>query len=325
MKKVKRVLTVVLTIVVLFACSVGSSAYEFPVDKVGYTIDEPYDYPIKPGTDEWFKIEDHVEKREMLQIPQDVLEKMTTESLVESIANYPYLLDMLAFSTQKLGYEAVRNGFNGLQELERRPDGMSCLAKYYEKNQKNLNFVVRSAIQITLDANRDEKEPQDTELTRVFLPTTPSGNTVTSSWCNYNTSPDWSEDDIEAINDDIFDTYGLTPLRQPTWKYNCHSYAWYDQSSSNLWWIAYPDDFMADDYYAENTGLICSGNKAVYRLNATSTEYLHSAIVVHVGSGSGPNPPITVISKWGPLGLYSHTLYNCPPEYGRNMLFYKVA
>ena len=153
MKKVKRVLVVLLAIVVFFVCSVGASASKVPVDEMGYTINEPYDYPIKPGTDEWFKIEDHVEKVKMLQIPQDVLEKMTTEALVESVVNYPYLLDMLAFATQKLGYEAVRDGFNGLQELERRPDGMSCLAKYYEKNQKNLGFVVRSTIQITLDEN----------------------------------------------------------------------------------------------------------------------------------------------------------------------------
>ena len=80
---------------------------------------------------------------------------------------------------------------------------------------------------------------------------------------------------------------------------------------------------MEDDYYEENTGIIKSGNIAVYRMSASSTEYLHSAVVTNVGSGSGSNPPITVTSKWGNWGLYSHMLYNCPADYGRNMLFYQ--
>ena len=93
----------------------------------GYTIDEPYEYPIQPGTDEWFAIESHADKVEMLQIPQEVLENMTTRALVESVVNYPYFPDMDTFSTPEQGYRAVRDGFNGLQELEARPDGMACL------------------------------------------------------------------------------------------------------------------------------------------------------------------------------------------------------
>lgn len=305
------------------------SASEFAYGN-GYTIDEPYEYPIKPGTEEWFAIESHSEKVKMLQIPQETLEKMTTQALAESVANYPYLGDMLAFSTSEKGYETVRDGFNGLQELENRPDGISALSEYYESQQMmrstDMSYVVRSAIEITIEENRIENNEQalNERVAAAQLPKTPSGTTVTSSWCHYD-SPELTASERADINDYVKSNYGLSPLREPTRKYNCHSYAWYSQSSSNLWWIDYPDDFMNDSYYTENTGVITGNNIAVYRSHPSSTEYLHSAIVTGVGTGSGPNPPITVVSKWGRMGLYSHMLYNCPADYGRTMLFYKVA
>ena len=328
--KLKRLLSCFLALAMMTSMvSFQTSAYEGSSNNEGYTIDEPYEYPIEPGTDEWFAIESHAEKVEMLQIPQDVLNEMTTEALVESVVNYPYFPDMDSFSTQELGYETVRNGFNGLQELESRPDGMLCLAEYYEEQQttrsSGMSYVVRRAIEITLEENSEEWEnQQNIEITRVSLPRTPSGNQVTSSWCHYDRS-EMTAGDRTEINEYVRDAYGLEPLRPPTTKYNCHSYAWYNRSSSNLWWIDWPDDFMEDDYYEENTGIIKSGNIAVYRMSASSTEYLHSAVVTNVGSGSGSNPPITVTSKWGNWGLYSHMLYNCPADYGRNMLFYQEA
>ena len=128
--KLKRLLSCFLALAMMTSMvSFQTSAYEGSSNNEGYTIDEPYEYPIEPGTDEWFAIESHAEKVEMLQIPQDVLNEMTTEALVESVVNYPYFPDMDSFSTQELGYETVRNGFNGLQELESRPDGMLCLAE----------------------------------------------------------------------------------------------------------------------------------------------------------------------------------------------------
>lgn len=132
----------------------------------------------------------------------------------------------------------------------------------------------------------------------------------------------------ELYNEDAKNNYGLEPLRQPTEKYNCHSYAWYNQSEPNLWWIDFPDDFMNDNYYMCNEGTIQSGNIAVYRESGKSTVYLHSAIVTSVsdhGSIASSYPPINVISKWGKGGLFLHNIYNCPEYYGRSILFYKVA
>lgn len=141
---------------------VGFSAYAYAApadtDNEGYTIDEPYEYPIQPGTDEWFAIESHADKVEMLQIPQEVLENMTTRALVESVVNYPYFPDMDAFSTPEQGYRAVRDGFNGLQELEARPDGIACLSEYFEGQQRvpsaDMTYVVRRAIEITLESGQ---------------------------------------------------------------------------------------------------------------------------------------------------------------------------
>lgn len=40
----------------------------------------------------------------------------------------------------------------------------------------------------------------------------------------------------------------------------------------------------------------------------------HSAIVTGVGGGSGPN--ITVKSKWGAYGVFSHNIVDCPYTLG---------
>ena len=161
--KSKRLWSCLLVLAVMITVF-GFSAYVHEVSAAagdeGYTIDRPYEYPIKPGTDEWFSIVCHADKVEMLQIPQEILENMTTDALVESVGNYPYFPDMDAFSTQELGYKAVRDGFNGLRELESRPDGMSCLSAYFE-NQKtthpgDMRYVVRRAIEITLAETGNE-------------------------------------------------------------------------------------------------------------------------------------------------------------------------
>lgn len=98
-----------------------------------YTIDAPYEYPIKPGMDEWDEILDHAAKVEMLQIPEYILEEMTTRALAETVLNYPYLVDMYAYGNTSQGYEIVSETFNGLKELENRLDGLSTLVEIQQE------------------------------------------------------------------------------------------------------------------------------------------------------------------------------------------------
>ena len=95
--------------------------------------------------------------------------------------------------------------------------------------------------------------------------------------------------------------------------YNCHSYAWYFQSTLNSYWMNDPTNYYTDGSYEVSTGEIgdiicyfddCDGN-------------LHSGIVIDTLEGTsngvcGDADLKIVRSKWGQLGLYEHRGDQCP-------------
>lgn len=97
-----------------------------------YTIDAPYEYPYVPGTQEWIDLGDTVNRRKASQVPEEVLEHMTTDALLLTVLDYPFLNDMYAFNTMEMGYEAVKKHCNSLREFEQRPDHLDVLSRYCE-------------------------------------------------------------------------------------------------------------------------------------------------------------------------------------------------
>ncbi len=93
----------------------------------------PYDYPIKPGTPEWKALTSHEQKRQVCQIPQPILSSMSTPDLLETCLNYPLYGDMMAYDRVQEGFEYVKKGFNGLQELLKRNDVGAALVERYGK------------------------------------------------------------------------------------------------------------------------------------------------------------------------------------------------
>ena len=101
-------------------------------------------------------------------------------------------------------------------------------------------------------------------------------------------------------------------IRNPTANYNCHSYAWYSQSLSNIHWIDEPGAFLEDRTYIKFDGTINEsisasvGDIIVYFNN---NEAIHSAIVNSVYGTSLSQ--IEVVSKWGRNGLFKHYATDC--------------
>ena len=58
---------------------------------------------------------------------------MTTRALAETVMDYPFLIDMYAYGDTSLGYEVVSETFNGLAELESRPDALSTLVEIQQE------------------------------------------------------------------------------------------------------------------------------------------------------------------------------------------------
>ena len=99
-----------------------------------FIFGQTWDYPVKPGTEEWKSLKTHSEKVEVCEIPIDVLKKMSTDDLIEVCLNYPLSFDFYAYSSIKEGIIKVKDRFNGLQELFARKDNFSWLQKRMDIN-----------------------------------------------------------------------------------------------------------------------------------------------------------------------------------------------
>lgn len=117
---------------------------------------------------------------------------------------------------------------------------------------------------------------------------------------------------INQIKNSVASSYpNVTAIADPTSKYNCHSYAWYSQSSQNVYWVNDPTPYTTDSHNtklsAPTVGCIC-----VYL--DSNNEPLHSAVVISVTSSTN----FTVRSKWGKWGLYEHAYDDVPSSYKAN-------
>lgn len=89
-------------------------------------------------------------------------------------------------------------------------------------------------------------------------------------------------------------------------KYNCHSYAVYGQGYANSYWINNPSVFYTDGSYVQVSDSIYPQYVLYYDssiVSNTGLPYVHSAIQISA---------TTFKSKWGAMGVYLHTLHDCP-------------
>lgn len=144
---------------------------------------------------------------------------------------------------------------------------------------------------------------------------TPKGNNVPNV---YTRSPEFTALDKIIINLLWDAKYSrATRIADPSVKYNCHSYAWYPQSTSNPYWINSPPSiYITDGSYNRYTGTPRSGMKAWYNNGE------HSG--VSIGAKLENNVQVHYVrSKWGEAGLYEHPYTDCP--YTISVAWYSLA
>lgn len=91
-----------------------------------------YEFPVRPGMDEWKNFKTNAEQLEACQIPEDILSRISTEGLVKTCLDYPKSIDFLYYSDLPTGINKVISRFNGLRELMRRPRTASILLEEYK-------------------------------------------------------------------------------------------------------------------------------------------------------------------------------------------------
>jgi hypothetical protein len=104
--------------------------------KISKTQNGKYIYPVRPGTLKWGELNSRQEMVEVLQIPDEVLQVLSTKSLVQTVLDYPLLEDYLAYSNPpKTGpqnrFEFLSQEFNGYKVLIARKDAFTELKDIY--------------------------------------------------------------------------------------------------------------------------------------------------------------------------------------------------
>ena len=120
---------------------------------------------------------------------------------------------------------------------------------------------------------------------------------------------DYTDEDRERKHKLVADLYPDAILLAPATKlYNCHSYAWYENGTTNTCWIDNPIDFYSTGGYKEVSDpqvgdIICY-------INADGVN-IHSGVVVELDPTKVGLSSIIVISKWGANALYKHAANYC--------------
>ena len=99
----------------------GAKANPRDAEKSGH-----YVYPIDVTSDNWFDYT-VLEKSEMLRIDDEILERMLDEDLVYAIADYPYLVDYLAYGEDVLLFSKY---CSAMEELLSRETCAESLNRY---------------------------------------------------------------------------------------------------------------------------------------------------------------------------------------------------
>ncbi|MBO7402086.1 MAG: hypothetical protein J6U10_03740 [Lachnospiraceae bacterium] len=122
-------------------------------------------------------------------------------------------------------------------------------------------------------------------------------------------SRDFTSTEITDMNSEIFNYFGLSPVYSPSSRYNCHSYAWYRMKNNNTYWIDYPDSFRYDPVCSTVNASSVQAKDIVVYFDHDGTP-LHSGVVWSVTGGN-----VIIRSKWGPYGVYDHSISNVPSTY----------
>jgi hypothetical protein len=100
-----------------------------------------WDYPVKPGMEEWKNFQSNKEMVKACQIPENILHSLSTEELTDLCLQYPLLNDVFAFDNLNGGLDKLFSDFNGIKELYKRKDVSSSLTKRYIQKIQSFSFL----------------------------------------------------------------------------------------------------------------------------------------------------------------------------------------
>ena len=316
----KKFLSFVLSLTLIFSLSIPATASSIETkDSVSdqYTITE-YTYPITPGTSEWESLETFSERLSVCRIPQDTLDLMTTDALVDAVMEFPFLANVFIYENREIGFANLLNQCDALRELLTRADGPNKLSDVYVSLTSTMEtrtsadydtFGVQVLYPMILEiilgqadvySEMDYPHQLSTEIaaadynenkiscldetiaqseTVITRAVPETPNGTEVDYILRIGLPQFTQAEKDAGNAYVESTFSiLKVVSDPNRYYNCHSYAWHSTSTSNIYWINDPSPYMTDGSYSERSSGR-SGDKVFYDNPGTETSEVTGEIL----------------------------------------------
>ncbi len=319
MKKLMFIVVCVVFFIATTAHAQQTSDYEPDTSAIfntERTITTPHHYDVVPGTDAWRALKNAPEKRAACYVSAEEASRMTTPALIQTILDYPLIIDAYAYDNHMIGMDAVSTYFPCIDELVARNDATEQLGQYLQEDDGTNPLIALhlDTLMKYITCRNNTSENAEGSM-RMYTTTvyTPKGSPVTA-FVNM-TYADHSTDDPNelpmtyasalSLHYAYLSAYNIiSVLAGVNAAYNCHAYAWYSQTSTT-YCIAEPDPYIDDASYVAST--CAAGRKVTYQ--HSSSYYDHSGIV---DTATSSYSTTKIISKWGVAGLYKHYANDCP-------------
>ena len=102
-------------------------------NRSAYPVTEPYRFPVRPGTPEWVELDEAGLARNACRMPAGLAEQMTSQALLETALEDPYVIDLLAYSDPVQGFWSIVGYNDALAELVTRRDAAAVVEAASEK------------------------------------------------------------------------------------------------------------------------------------------------------------------------------------------------
>jgi hypothetical protein len=103
----------------------------FPTILFAQQNEVTWDFPVKPGSEEWKAFQSSEEMVNACQIPYNILTFISTEELLNICLRYPLFLDIHFANNLQDGNNYIISSFNGLKTLFERKDCLEVLLNFY--------------------------------------------------------------------------------------------------------------------------------------------------------------------------------------------------
>ncbi len=327
MKKITKMMCALFAAMVLLFSAPGQVfATTVSVGNQTELCNTPHSYEITASSSEWAEMS-LSERLDACAVSAEEAQNMTTSALVETVINYPFLVNIYAFGSIGDGINIVGSYFPALTELLSREDVSLELGSHLKgivskaKTSNEYAFETLSLQDLLLYSNGQKELAFDSNILPRFSQVTdrtPNGTTITLlmdlTWADHDTTLN-KEQIITYEYTQTYPSARILAAQSPS--YNCHSYAFVLQDTSNRFWLNDPIDFISDGSYVQTTSNGQGGLKVVYFYQ---TLYRwHSAVTVLGG------PRIIVKSKWGVNALFQHYVDDCPYAISSVIRYYERA